>query len=72
MSTLNAVKFCFLNQPSAQIIRQYIAIAYQISTDQKLCPKVVLIRSGIHPTTTIDGKYQKDQNGDQSDTLLQG
>ncbi|KAK2805334.1 hypothetical protein FQN50_006235 [Emmonsiellopsis sp. PD_5] len=64
MSTLNAVKFCFLNQPNAQTIRQYIAIAYQTATDQKLYPKAVLVRSGIHPTTTIDGKYQKDPKGD--------
>ncbi|PGG95063.1 hypothetical protein AJ79_10288 [Helicocarpus griseus UAMH5409] len=64
MSTVNAVKFCFLNRPSTQTIRQYIAIAYQAATDQKLYPKVVLIRSGIHPTTTIDGKFQKDPKGD--------
>ncbi|KAL2375159.1 hypothetical protein RJ035_003753 [Blastomyces gilchristii] len=64
MSTLNAVKFRFLNQPSAQTIRQYITIAYQTATDQKLYPKAILIRSGIHPTTTIDGKYQKDPKGE--------
>ncbi|KOC13964.1 hypothetical protein AFLA70_361g001020 [Aspergillus flavus AF70] len=35
-------------RPSAQTIRQYIAIAYQTATEQKLYPKAVLIRSGIN------------------------
>ncbi|RAL05777.1 uncharacterized protein BO80DRAFT_460838 [Aspergillus ibericus CBS 121593] len=64
MSTVNLVRFYFLSQPSAQNIRQYIAIAYQTATDQKFYPKAVLVRSGIHLTTSIDGEYQKDPKGE--------
>ncbi|EZF34291.1 hypothetical protein H109_08005 [Trichophyton interdigitale MR816] len=65
MSTLNLVKSYFLNRPgNVQTIRQHIALAYQTAQDRSIYPTAVLSRSGIHPTTTIDGKYQKDPKGD--------
>ncbi|EAS34167.3 uncharacterized protein CIMG_05191 [Coccidioides immitis RS] len=65
MSTLNLVKFFFLQRPaSATTVRQYIAIAYQTARDQKIHPTAILIRSGIHGTTTIGGKYQKVPKGE--------
>ncbi|OJD26953.1 hypothetical protein ACJ73_01655 [Blastomyces percursus] len=72
MSTLNLVKFFFLQRPaSATTVRQYIAIAYQTARDQKIHPTAILIRSAIHGTTTIGGQYQKDPKGKHL-TLLQG
>ncbi|KAK2763985.1 hypothetical protein FQN54_009604 [Arachnomyces sp. PD_36] len=60
------VKFYFLNRPTnAETMRQYIALAYQTAQDQKIYPRAVLVRSGIHGTTTVDGKpHQKDPKGD--------
>ncbi|OAL73508.1 hypothetical protein A7D00_1535 [Trichophyton violaceum] len=64
MSTLNLVNF-YLNRPgNVQTIRQHITLAYQTAQDRSIYPTAVLIRSGIHPTTTIDGKYQKDPKDD--------
>ncbi|PYH88974.1 hypothetical protein BO71DRAFT_403445 [Aspergillus ellipticus CBS 707.79] len=64
MSTINIVKFSFSNQATAQTILQYMAIAYQAATVRKISLKVVFVRSGIHSTTSIHGKYQKDPRGE--------
>ncbi|KAI0399363.1 hypothetical protein F4802DRAFT_610950 [Xylaria palmicola] len=66
MSTVNVVKYFWHVQhrpQSEQIMRQFIALAYQTATTQEIYPKEVLIR-GIHGTTTIKGIRQKDPKGD--------
>ncbi|KAF9768818.1 hypothetical protein IL306_013832 [Fusarium sp. DS 682] len=66
MSTGNAVKFFFpkANVPSTESRRQVlIALAYQAARNNELYPKEVLIRSGVHDMSTIDGKRLKDPRG---------
>ncbi|KAL2834105.1 hypothetical protein BJY01DRAFT_239233 [Aspergillus pseudoustus] len=63
MSTLNMVKFRFMISASSQTIRQYIAITYQTASEQKIYPKDILVRSAVHPSTSINRRYQQNPKG---------
>ncbi|KAL3481024.1 hypothetical protein BJX99DRAFT_254005 [Aspergillus californicus] len=43
--------------------RALIALAYATARDKLLAPKAILIRSDLHRTTTIDGKYVINPDG---------
>ncbi|KGO73527.1 hypothetical protein PITC_044060 [Penicillium italicum] len=59
----NLVKFYVVGTIAAPRLPHLIALAYQTASDLHLHPKAVLIRSDVHDTTSILGKYQKDPKG---------
>ncbi|KAK2754781.1 hypothetical protein FQN54_006674 [Arachnomyces sp. PD_36] len=59
----NLVKFFVVGNIPTRRLPQLMALAYQTANDLHLHPKAVLIRSDIHNTTSIQGKYQKDPKG---------
>ncbi|KAK2858449.1 hypothetical protein FQN49_004718 [Arthroderma sp. PD_2] len=59
----NLVKFYVMGTIPTRRVPQLMALAYQTANDLHLHPKAVLIRSDIHDTTSILGKYQKDPKG---------
>ncbi|KAJ5273578.1 hypothetical protein N7478_008703 [Penicillium angulare] len=66
MSTVNMIKYYFyegLIPRSKERIRQLITLAYQTARDRKIYPKAILIRSEVHPTTSINGIRIKDPSG---------
>ncbi|RMZ79732.1 hypothetical protein DV738_g3262, partial [Chaetothyriales sp. CBS 135597] len=66
MSTINIVKYYFHggNPPaSEQRLRQLVALAYRTARDREIYPHAVFIRSDVHDTTRINGRYQKDPLG---------
>ncbi|TWU73013.1 hypothetical protein ED733_000054 [Metarhizium rileyi] len=65
MSTINVVRFFIYSKMSLspEKLHQLVNLAYLTARDRKLYPKEILIRSDVHNTTKIFGKYQKDPEG---------
>ncbi|CCT69824.1 uncharacterized protein FFUJ_05743 [Fusarium fujikuroi IMI 58289] len=67
MSTVNRVKY-FFHKNARNLTEEkreaLVRLAYQTATAKNLYPRMVFIRSDIHDTTIINGKYQKDPLGD--------
>ncbi|EDP50770.1 hypothetical protein KXV70_001074 [Aspergillus fumigatus] len=66
MSTVNLVKYYFykgMMPKDPELLKNMVSLAYQTARDRKLYPKAILIRSGSHNTTTINGTHQEDPNG---------
>ncbi|KAK2765451.1 hypothetical protein FQN54_008304 [Arachnomyces sp. PD_36] len=66
MSTVNMVRYYFYKENfprTAERMQALVSLAYQTARDRKLHPKVVLIRSEVHDTTSFQGKHQKDPLG---------
>ncbi|KAF4952575.1 hypothetical protein FGADI_6646 [Fusarium gaditjirri] len=66
MSTINRVKYFFHSQAvlSDEKRAALVRLAYQTATEKNLYPKMIFIRSDVHNTTIINGRYQKDPLGD--------